>query len=307
MLQHQGHAGVREQLERGERCARALLGERQQLQGIAGRGHGHQRHHLGSRQRKQLEHGGGDDAQRAFGADIQVAQVVAGVVLAQGAQAVPYLALGCDDFEPQAQLARIAVAQHLHATGIGGQVAADGARTLGGQAQREQAPGIARSVLHLLQRGAGFHHQGVVQRIDMAHAVEPGQGQQQWQWLACCLGDRPARQPRVAALRYHRHAVRMAPGEQLRHLGRVRRLCDGQGRAAPLAAPVGQERCGVRRLGPQPAGIGGAQGGQGACGGGGDHRVLLVSLLARSAPCRAVSAAALRTTINAFLWIVKMV
>ena len=40
---------------------------------------------------EQLQHGGGDDAQRAFGADEQVLQVVAGVVLAQPPQAVPDL------------------------------------------------------------------------------------------------------------------------------------------------------------------------------------------------------------------------
>ena len=52
--------------------------------------------------RKQLEYRRGDDAERAFGADEQVAQVVAGVVLAQAAQAVPDLALRRDDFQAQA-------------------------------------------------------------------------------------------------------------------------------------------------------------------------------------------------------------
>ena len=42
-----------------------------------------------ARRRKELQHGGGDDAERALGADEQLLQVVAGVVLAQAAQAVP--------------------------------------------------------------------------------------------------------------------------------------------------------------------------------------------------------------------------
>ena len=41
------------------------------------------------RRGKQLQHRGGDDAERAFGADEELLQVVAGVVLAQAAQAVP--------------------------------------------------------------------------------------------------------------------------------------------------------------------------------------------------------------------------
>ena len=71
------------------------------------------------RQRIELHRRGGDDAQRAFAADEQVAQVVAGVVLAQARQALPDLALRRDHFQPQAQLARVAVAHHLGAAGIG--------------------------------------------------------------------------------------------------------------------------------------------------------------------------------------------
>ena len=77
-------------------------------------------------------------AERAFAADQQVAQVVAGVVLAQRREAVPDLALGGHDLEAEAQLARVAVAQHLRAAGVGGEVAADRAAALGGQAEREQ-------------------------------------------------------------------------------------------------------------------------------------------------------------------------
>jgi hypothetical protein len=58
--------------------------------------------------------------------------------LRRPAQAVARPRRGGDDFQPQAQFARIAPAQHLRAAGVGGQVAADGATAFGGQAQRQQ-------------------------------------------------------------------------------------------------------------------------------------------------------------------------
>jgi hypothetical protein len=82
---------------------------------------------------KELQHGRGDDAQRSLGADEQVLQVVAGVVLAQAAQAIPDLAARQHHFEAQRQFARVAVAQHLHAAGVGGQIAADLTASLGRQ------------------------------------------------------------------------------------------------------------------------------------------------------------------------------
>ncbi len=101
----------------------------------------------------QLQHGGGDDAQRAFRADEQVLQVVAGVVLAQAAQAVPHAPVRQHDFQPEHQVARIAVAQHIDAARIGGKIAADLAELLrGGQAQREKA--VVRSRPHRARRRA---------------------------------------------------------------------------------------------------------------------------------------------------------
>jgi hypothetical protein len=70
---------------------------------------------------------GGNHPQRALRANEQVAQVVAGVVLAQTRQAVPDLALRGDHLQPQTQLAGVAVAQHLGAARVGAQVAANGA------------------------------------------------------------------------------------------------------------------------------------------------------------------------------------
>ena len=90
-------------------------------------------------QRIQLQRRRGDDAERAFAAD-RTGRAgrsrccpCAGPV--RPSQTSP---CGGHDLEPQAQLARIAVAQHLRAAGIGGEVAADRAAAFGRQAEREQ-------------------------------------------------------------------------------------------------------------------------------------------------------------------------
>ena len=101
--------------------------------------HAGERGHLRRRRREQLQHRRGDDAERALGADEQLLEIVAGVVLAQSAQAVPDAAVGEHDFEPQRQFARVAEAQHGGAAGVGRQVAADRAASLGAERQREVA------------------------------------------------------------------------------------------------------------------------------------------------------------------------
>ncbi len=92
----------------------------------------------------QPQGGGRDHAQRALGPDQQVAQVIAGVVLAQPFQPVQDRAIGQHRLQPQAQVARIAVAQHVHAARIGRQHAADPRRAFRGQRQREQPARILR-------------------------------------------------------------------------------------------------------------------------------------------------------------------
>ena len=75
------------QLEAGDRAADARLRQVEQLHRGGRRGHADEGGLHRARARKQLEHRGGDDAERAFGADEDVAQVVAGVVLLQLATA----------------------------------------------------------------------------------------------------------------------------------------------------------------------------------------------------------------------------
>ena len=113
------------------------MGQAQQLHSRLHAGHGGPGGQLRSGLGVQLHGRGGDDAQRAFAADHQVAQVITRVVFAQATQAVPDLALGGHDFEAQTQLAGVAIAHDLRAARVGAQVAADGAAAFGAQAQGE--------------------------------------------------------------------------------------------------------------------------------------------------------------------------
>ena len=85
------------------RSARRALEQREQPHGRVDIRNGHQRRRACARRREELQHGGRDDAERSFGADEQVLEVVAGVVLAQAAQSVPDATVGQHDFQPHAQ------------------------------------------------------------------------------------------------------------------------------------------------------------------------------------------------------------
>ncbi len=61
--------------------------------GVGGARHADEGHGARGEQREELQRRGGDHAQRALGADQQLLQVIAGVVLAQALQAVPDLAV----------------------------------------------------------------------------------------------------------------------------------------------------------------------------------------------------------------------
>ena len=157
MLAHQSQREVVHQLEAGQPGAEPRLRALQQRdRGVDARRTLAQAVIVAAGLREQLQRRGGDDAERAFAADEQVAQVVAGVVLAQPAQAVPDLAVGGDDLEAEAQVARRAVAQHLRAAGVGRQIAADRATAFGRQAEREQQAGVGGRLLHRLQDAAGL-------------------------------------------------------------------------------------------------------------------------------------------------------
>ena len=289
MAGYQAQCRVRHQLERRQAGTEARPRLAEEGHRIAYAAKGQQGRVLGAGQRMQAQRGRRDDAQRAFAAHVQVAQRIAGVVLAQPAQAVPDVALGRHHFQAQHQLARVAVAQHLGAARVGGQVAANGAAALGAQAEGEQPVRIARSLLHMGQHGAGFHGQGVVVGVDGAHAVQARQRQQHG--VARGVGRGAAHQPGVAALGHDGRAVGAAQAHQLRHLGRVGGPYHGQGLAREAAMLVGQVAGrigtrehmgvaqGVAQRGDQVGGAGDVAAGAGVGAGVGAHAGAFLNLL----------------------------
>ncbi len=81
VLDHRLDAGARHQLERGDAAGGALGGDAQQIDRGLRRGHGGIGGLDRARARHQPQHRRRDDAERAFGADEQVLEIVAGIVL----------------------------------------------------------------------------------------------------------------------------------------------------------------------------------------------------------------------------------
>jgi alpha/beta hydrolase family protein len=143
-----------------EGCARDQL-ERRQLVGGGGAGAPEEAHHVldpaepeesgfdFARLGKELHRRGSDDAEGALAADEELLQIVAGIVLAQAAKAVPNPSVGQHHLEAQCQLAGIAVAQDRDAAGVGRQIAADLTGPLGPEAEREQSVGLGGRLLQV--------------------------------------------------------------------------------------------------------------------------------------------------------------
>ena len=208
------------------------------VDGRLGRGHGDPRgrHVLGLG--PELQHGAGDDAQRAFGAEVEVAQVVAGIVLLERPEAVPDLALRRHDLEAQHEMTRVAVVQHLHAAGVGREVAADGAASLGGEAQRKQAVMRGRRLLDGLQDHAGLDRHRIADLVDLddaVHAVE-----RQHDLAAVLVRHAAADQAGVAALGHDGDTLGGAELHDAGDLFGARRPHHGERGAEIVVAPVGE-------------------------------------------------------------------
>ena len=233
---HQAQRKATHHLKARQRCAQVHLCHTQQVDRLLHARHGGPGGQLGRWQRIQLERGSGDHAQRAFAADHQVAQVVARVVFAQSGQAVPDLALRIDHLQPQAQIARIAIAQHLRAAGVGGQIAADGAAALGRQAQGKEQTGRACVLLQVLQDAAGLdgdRQVGLVDGQDLIHAL-----QAEHHLRARCVGGRAHHQSGVAPLGHDADAVACTGLHHLCHFLGGGRSHHRQRLAAAAFAPV---------------------------------------------------------------------
>ena len=78
--------------------------------------------------REELDAGGGDDAQGALGTGQEPLEVVAGIVLAQAAEATPDLAVGEHGLQAQDKVPGRAKAENSDAAGVGRDDAAQGGR-----------------------------------------------------------------------------------------------------------------------------------------------------------------------------------
>ena len=203
---------------------------------------------------EKFEDSRGDDAKRTLGADEQLLEVVAGVVLAQSSEAAPDLAIREHDLEPEHEIARHAVAQHLDPAGVGRKIAADLAAPLRREAQREEPVGVLRRLLDGLQDAACLHRDREVERVEAAHRVHPLERQEDAARVSRPR-DRSADEASIAALRDDRDPRQGADPHAARDLRRRSRSRHEQGRAAIGAAPVDQiarHRAGVLEIAFRP-------------------------------------------------------
>ena len=237
VLQHQVDALPAHQLAGGDIVFRRGMRATEKGDGGLGRGDGDPGGGDVLGLRPQLQHRARDDAQRAFGAEIEVAQVVAGIVLLEGAQPVPDLALGRYHFQAEHQLAGVAVVQDLHAAGVRREIAADRAASLGSQRKRKQPVVRGRRLLDGLQDDARLDRHRIADQVDVedaGHAVE-----RQHDLAALLLRDAAAHQAGIAPLRHHGDLLRRAEPHDIRDFLRVGRSHHGQRLAHEALAPVG--------------------------------------------------------------------
>ena len=150
--EHEFHADARHQLEAGDLLAEALARHFQQRQRVLRIGEADEGGRARARPGEQLQRRGGDDPQRALGADEQVLEIVAGVVLAQLGKEIGDAPVGEHDLDAERQVARVAIGDDRDAAGVGGEIAADRGGCLPKRAPGETAgrpprppPGLRRA------------------------------------------------------------------------------------------------------------------------------------------------------------------
>ena len=194
---------------------------------------------------KSFEHRRGHDAQRALRADEELLEVVAGVVLAQAAQAAVDAAVREHRFDAQRQLARVAVAQHRRAPGVGRKIAADRAAALRRERQREVESRGGGGLVHGRQRQARLDRDRRVGGVERPHARHPRE--RQHDLVGGRVRRRAAAQAGVAALRHDRDAELGAGARDRGHFVGRPGLHDRARGAAVAAAPVGTRTARRRR------------------------------------------------------------
>src|SRR5215467_5729875 len=112
VVQRQIKTRAGDQLEGGQLIGGRSAGAGEERHNVLDPGDPEKRGFDFARSWEELQGRGSDDPQRAFAADEELLQIVAGVVLTQPAQPVPNPAVGQHDFEPQSQIAGVAVAPY---------------------------------------------------------------------------------------------------------------------------------------------------------------------------------------------------
>ena len=142
-----------------------------------------------------------------------MAQVIAGIVLAKSAQEIENTAADQDHLDTERQLARGAVANHIQATGIGAEIAADRTAPLGRQVEREVKPLLLCRLVKRLQDATRLHGHRHVDRINLADPVHPAKRQQDA--VSCIIRGRAAHETGIAALWHDGDIVPVGKGHHL--------------------------------------------------------------------------------------------
>jgi hypothetical protein len=210
----------------------------QHIQRILGRPKTKPRHCARMHGRKQLQACRRDDPERALGADQQLVEAVAAIVLLEAAQSVMDASVGQDRFEAVHKAAHRPEAQHLGAAGIGRNEPADRRAALGAERQREAKPLAGRRLMQILEDDPRLDHRAHRFAVHAADPVHPAERQDKGRPILgrCGAADHRC----IPALRHQRDAMLGGKGHhQGRFFGR-RGLEDRQRSPMPAPAPVGQ-------------------------------------------------------------------
>ena len=164
-------ADPRHQLERRQLRAGAELRALEEVERGFRRGKADISHLASGRLGQEFEDGRGDDTERAFCTDQEMAPVIAAIVLLQPSQAVQDFAGRQHRFQPEAEVAAVAVGEHSGAAGVGRQIAADLAGALRAKRQRVEQPRLVGRLLDALQDDPRLHDHRAPDGIDIADAV----------------------------------------------------------------------------------------------------------------------------------------